>query len=339
MKRQPKISIIMPVYNSEKYLKKSIGSVLNQTLREIELICINDCSTDNSLKILMGFQKKDKRIKILSNKKNIGPGESRNIGINIAKGEYVCFLDSDDWLEKNACEILIKKAKSGGADIVYIRPKIVFSNRIILDKRLLTEKDASSIDKVFRKNLMRKVAWAPWSKMIKRDILLKNKIFFPKIHIAEDMDFSARVIYFSKKITFAEEYLYNYYVREGSLMSFSNSKRRIENYFESIKLLEDFLLSKDIFEKYHKEFVYFKLYNYLATYGVMYYSKEKIDKKFYKKQIKNDPDFRIFNIFSLGVFDSVIIGSVLIKLHLFNLVFKIREFFRVFLGFWGKRNH
>ena len=108
MNRAPLISIIMPVYNSQRYIRKSINSATNQSLESIELICINDCSTDGSLKLLKDFQKKDKRIKIISNKKNLGPGLSRNIGIDVAKGEYVCFLDSDDWLEKDACGILYK---------------------------------------------------------------------------------------------------------------------------------------------------------------------------------------------------------------------------------------
>lgn len=329
----------MPVYNSKKYMSKSINSVLTQTLKEIELICINDFSTDGSLKKLKEFQKKDKRIRIINNDKNLGPGKSRNVAISKAAGKYICFVDSDDWLEKNSCEILFKKAELENADIIYIKPKLVFSDKIILDKRLLTKKELKNIDTVFRKNLLRKIAWAPWSKMVKRDIIIKNKIKFPDIHIAEDMDFSSKVIYYSKKISCADEYLYNYYLREGSLMSFSNSKRRIENYFESIKLLKNFLLSKAIFQKYQKEFTYFKLYNYLAISGVMCYSKEKLDKKKYRKLIKNDPDFNFLKILNLGIFDSVMIGAILLKFNLFNFALKSRDSLQILFGKWGKRNN
>ncbi len=337
MGKGPKISIIMPVYNSEKYMDKSISSILNQTLEDIELICINDCSSDDSLGKLKAFQKRDKRIKIASNKKNVGPGEARNVGMKKAKGEYVCFVDSDDWLELNACDILYKKAKKENADIVFIKPKLVFTNKVILDKRLLTVKDLESKTIVFRKTLRRKVAWAPWSKMVKRELILKNKIKFPSIHVAEDMDFSYRVIFSANKIVCVDEYLYNYYLRENSLMAYTSAKRRIENYFESIKLLSNFLKENGISKKYKKDFFYFKLYSYLAISGVMLYSKEKIDRKKYRKMIKDDSDFKLLKIISLGILGQVVVGSILIKLHLFNPVFKMREFLRIVFGSWGKR--
>jgi len=338
MKSCPLVSIIMPVYNSEKYLEKSISSVLNQTLDSVELICINDRSDDDSLGVLKKFQKKDKRIKIINNKINVGPGKSRNVGIKNANGEYICFLDSDDWLRKKACEILYKKAEEGKADVVYIRPKLVFANKTILDNRLLTEKDCEDKDIVFRKNLLRRVAWAPWSKFIRRDLLVKNKIGFPDIYIAEDMDFSYKVIYYAKKITYAKEYLYNYNLREDSLMSYTSPRRRIDNYFKSIRLLETFLKKEEIFEEFYREFVYFKLYTYSAVYGVMYYSKEKIDEDRYRDMIDNDSDFKVFTIIRLGMLDSVIFASFLIKLHLFNPIFKLRESLKIMFGKWGKRN-
>jgi glycosyltransferase involved in cell wall biosynthesis len=338
MKSSPLVSIIMPVYNSKKYLEKSIGSVLNQTLGSVELICVNDRSSDGSLRVLKEFQKKDKRIKIINNKINVGPGKSRNVGIKNAKGSYVCFLDSDDWLEKNACEILYKKAEEKKAEVVYIKPKLVFADKIILDNRLLTEKDCEDKDIVLRKTLLRKVAWAPWSKFIKRDLLIKNKIIFPDIYIAEDMDFSYKVVYYAKKITYAEEYLYNYNLREDSLMSYTKPKRRIENYFKSVQLLETFLKREGLFDKLYREFVYFKLYTYSAVYGVMYYSKEKIDKGKYKDIINSDNDFKIFKITGIGFLDSVVFAALLIKLRLFNPIFKIREAVRVLFGKWGKRN-
>jgi glycosyltransferase involved in cell wall biosynthesis len=337
MKSKVLVSIIMPVYNSEKYLEKSIRSILNQTMKSIEVICINDCSTDGSLKKLKMLSREDGRLIIINNKKNIGPGGSRNFGLKRAIGEYVCFVDSDDWLEKNACEVLYKKAKDKNADIVYIKPKLVFEDKVILDHRLLTPKDIENKDTIFRKNLLRKVAWAPWSKFIKRDLIIKNRIVFPDIHIAEDMDFSYKTIYYAKKITHTEAYLYNYYLREDSLMSFTNPKRRIENYFESIKLLRVFLKGKGLWKKYRKEFVYFKLYTYLAIYGVLFHSKEKINKLKYKNIIKSDIDFGFIKIINLGIFNEVIIGSLFIKLHLFYPAFKIREFFRILFGKWGRR--
>lgn len=338
MKKPISISIIIPIYNSEKYVKKTMSSIVSQTLKDIEIICINDCSTDDSLKMLKRVQKSDKRIKIINNKKNLGPGISRNLGILKSKGEYIHFLDSDDWLERDACELLYKKAKKENADVVFIRPKIVFKNKTILDRRLLSNKDVQDREIVFKKTLTRKVAWAPWSKLIKKDLLIKNKIKFPNIHIAEDMQFSCEVIHSTKKISQVKKYLYNYYIRDGSLMSFSHPERRIKNYLKSIKLMKKFLNKKEILKKYKREFLHFKFYNYSAIYGVMFYSKEKLNKEYYKNIISKDRDFKISKIITVKPLDSVIVASILIKSKMFNPVFKFREKLRIILGKWGKRS-
>jgi len=338
MEFKPLVSIIVPVYNSHKYLKKSLNSLINQTLKNIEIICIDDFSSDSSLKLLNELKKKDNRIRVIYNKQNLGPGSSRNKGLKIAKGKYIYFLDSDDWLEKNACELLYNCAEKKSADVVYAKLKFVFSNKIIFDKRKLNYIDLKNKDTIFRKNLLRKIPWGPCSKFIKRDLLIKNKIKFPNFHISEDMDFSYNVLFYAKNIKIINDYVYNYYLRENSLMAFTNPVRRIDNYFESIKYLKTFLKEKGIFRKYVNEYIYFKFYNYLAIYGVMYYSNENFDKNKYKKLIKKDKDFSFFKLFSLRKFDSVIIGSILIKLNLFNLSFRIREFSRILFGKWGKRN-
>lgn len=336
MIKNPKISVIMPVYNAVKYLSHSIDSILGQSLKEIELICVNDVSTDDSLKKLKEYQKRDKRVKIVNNLLNSGPGISRNKGIKRARGEFICFVDSDDWLEKDACERLYKTAIKEEADVVFIKPKFVFTNKIVLDKRLLTKKDLKD-KKVFLKTIRREVAWAPWSKMVKRSLIKKHKIYFPNIYVSEDMDFSYKVIYYANKIAVEEKYLYNYFLHEGSLTSYTNAERRINNYLESIKLFEKFLKEKKLFEKLRKDFIYFKFYNYLATWGVLDNAKEKFDKKKYKQIVKNDSDFTIRKIISLKKFNGVIIGCFAIKFGLFSIGLKTRDFFREIFGKWGKR--
>lgn len=338
MVRNPKISLIMPVYNAVNYMDKPIKSILNQTLQDIELICVNDVSTDDSLKRLKEYQNEDKRIKIINNQKNVGPGISRNNGIKRAKGEYICFVDSDDWLESDALELLYKKSKEENSDLVFIKPKFVFTNKVILDKRLLKKEEYKDKNKVLKATMERKIAWAPWSKMVRRNLLIKNNIFFPDIYVAEDMDFSCKTIHFSKKISIEEKYLYNYYLHEGSLTSYKNAERRVKNYFESIGLLRNFLKEKKILNKLEKEFLYFKLYNYLAIWGVLDNTRENFDKKKYKSIVRKDSDFRFSKIISLNKLDSVVIGCFAIKIGFFSKGLKIREFFRKILGKWGKRN-
>ena len=112
----PKISVILSAYNEEKFIEKAIGSVINQTLEDIEIIIINDGSTDNTLNIINGYAKEDSRIKVI-NQENIGLGASRNKGMKIASGEYVTFLDADDWFTEEAFEISYNEAKDKDTDI------------------------------------------------------------------------------------------------------------------------------------------------------------------------------------------------------------------------------
>ena len=113
----PKISVIIPVYNVEKYLRECLNSVINQTMEDIEIICVNDGSTDGSLDILKEYANNDNRLKIVD-KKNTGLGPSRNVGLDYISGEYVMFLDSDDMLRNNACEIAYEKIKESNSDIL-----------------------------------------------------------------------------------------------------------------------------------------------------------------------------------------------------------------------------
>ena len=113
-----KVSVIIPVYNTEKFLRKCLDSVCNQTLQDIEIICINDCSTDGSLEILREYAGKDNRIKLIELLENCGAAKARNIGIDIAEGEYLGFVDSDDFIDLDFYKKLYGKAKETDADAV-----------------------------------------------------------------------------------------------------------------------------------------------------------------------------------------------------------------------------
>ena len=126
----PKVSIISPMYNVEKYLKKCLESYVNQTLIDIEIILVDDGSPDNSGKIADEYAKRDSRIRVI-HKKNAGVSAARNDGLSIAKGEYVIFCDSDDWMNENACEILYSAAKKNNADISIADVYMAYSNKNI----------------------------------------------------------------------------------------------------------------------------------------------------------------------------------------------------------------
>jgi glycosyltransferase involved in cell wall biosynthesis len=113
-----KISIIIPVYNASNFLVRCLDSVLSQTLSDIEVICIDDCSSDNSFEILKDYVQKDSRIKVYKNEQNIGQGLTRNKGIDFANGEYIAFVDSDDWIEPNMYEVLYSNTSNKKYDLI-----------------------------------------------------------------------------------------------------------------------------------------------------------------------------------------------------------------------------
>jgi len=124
-----KISVIIPIYNSETSLKRCLTSIINQTLRNIEILCINDGSTDNSEKIIMDISKKDERIKYFSLIKNSGSGPARNKGLEYAEGEYISFIDSDDFILDDTCyEKMYKFASKNGANLVSANLRLIDNN-------------------------------------------------------------------------------------------------------------------------------------------------------------------------------------------------------------------
>ena len=114
----PKVSVIIPVYNVEQYLKQCLDSVVNQTFKDIEIIIVNDCSPDNSLQIINEYQQKDSRIVLVDLKENVGLGFSRNEGMKVAKGKYITFVDSDDWVTKDYVEILYNTIEKYQYDVI-----------------------------------------------------------------------------------------------------------------------------------------------------------------------------------------------------------------------------
>ena len=221
---EPLISVIVPVYNVEVYLSKCLDSVIYQTYSNLEIICINDCSTDNSLNILEEYAKKDQRIVILNNDVNLGLGLSRNAGIRISKGEYIHCLDSDDWLVQNAYERLVYYInKVGDHDVFrflytcYQESKNVFVDVLkgnlpegVLNKTLNIYDYPQMIDN-----------WEPtaWVKLIKSDFLRQNDLYYNDYRCLEDIEYSIKLLLKARSIYFIDEKLLYYRVRKGSLVS------------------------------------------------------------------------------------------------------------------------
>ena len=200
------ISIIVPIYNAEKYLNKCIKSLINQTKQELEFVLVNDGSTDTSEDIIKSY--KDKRIKYFKNK-NQGIGKTRNFGIDKATGKYIMFLDSDDYLATHACEELYKKAEKEKLDLVICNFYRVEEETEKQEEVKIPEFQNTTLKE--NKQLLLNVNLAPWNKLYKAGLLKKNNIQFVEDLKYEDAPFVIEAMDKSKKIGYLDKAL-NYYV-------------------------------------------------------------------------------------------------------------------------------
>ena len=220
----PKVSVIIPVYNVEKYLEKCIESVINQTLKDIEIICVNDGSTDNSLDILTKYSKNEPRMTIIT-QVNSGLSEARNTGIRIATGEYIGLLDSDDYVDLDFYEKLYKSAIKYNADIA-CGDIIRFSSK--KHKILLNLKDEAIVETVKEKF---QITGVPahnyvWNKIYKREALIKSEIEFIKGRTYEDMPYTVDVLEKLGKLVTVPNVYYNYRSNPNSIIKTPTDKNR-----------------------------------------------------------------------------------------------------------------
>ncbi len=231
-----KISVLIPIYNSEKYIEECIKSVINQTYRNIEIICINDGSTDSTKNILENLQKIDNRIKII-NKKNTGYGNSLNLGIKNAKGEYIAIIESDDFIKDTMFDKLIKIIKEQNCDII----KANFYKKNSKTKKYSSKYFTNSIQNIEIFPQMLLIQPSVWSAIYKKDFLTKNNIKFSKTKNAsyQDISFHFITMFLAKKIFLLDEALY--YYRINNPKSSINSSNKPFQIFKEFKRINEFL--------------------------------------------------------------------------------------------------
>lgn len=220
-----KVSVVIPVYNAEKYLKRCLDSVINQTFRDIEVICVNDGSLDGSARILEEYARLDSRVIVL-NQENSGQGAARNNGLKIARGEYIGFVDSDDWIDLDFFEKLYAAAKKYDADAAcagIIRPHANGKNSI----KLKFEKEellSTAIEK-YAKNNMPRQCYA-WNKIYKKSEIDRQNAKFKEKVLFEDIYFIIRFMYFSHLVVTVPKTNYNYWVNVNSVTRDMRDKNR-----------------------------------------------------------------------------------------------------------------
>lgn len=264
------ISIIVPVYNVEKYLGKCLDSIVNQTYSNLEIICVNDGATDSSRSILEKYAAKDQRIKIID-KENGGLSDARNAGLGCASGEYIMFVDSDDWLDITACEKSIRIAEKQQVDVVmwsYIREygqvslaKNIFEKDMYFDKKNTYEKIYRRFFGLYGEELAHPdnadALVTVWGKLYKSELILKNHIQFvdTKMIGTEDALFNIYVFKYVQTAYFLNEYLSHYRKdNEGSLTA--NYKLDLKNqWFCLYNRMKDVIKQNDL-ENFFSEALY-----------------------------------------------------------------------------------
>lgn len=215
----PYFSIALPVYNVEKYLPKCLDTILAQTFTDFEVICVNDCSTDSSLKILEQYQKKDSRIKIFNNEDNKGISVVRNKAMDMACGEYLVWVDSDDWVKPEMLEVIYNTIQKTGHDVIWYDS--YWYKESDNTEFLLYSPEHSILKKegyydVTPENLHLYTDFV-WNKVMKLSLLRSLNIRFPEGLIFEDCEFYFKVYTKIKKIYYIDKPLYCHYEREWSL--------------------------------------------------------------------------------------------------------------------------
>lgn len=244
--QNPKISIIVPVYNAECYLRRGIYSLINQTFKDIEILCINDGSTDHSLGILEELQKLDVRVKVF-NQENKGPAAARNVGLKNARSKYIMFMDADDTYQPTMCEEMFNIIESKDVDVAMCNTNMI--GRDYGNYPFMFNEGKIDINCDTRKKIN---AWL-WNKIYKSDIIKQNNICFPDGHKSDDIVFTAKYMLIAKNIYFLNKKLINYYKTENSIVEIYNSqapyKEDIFDYFYSLESIVAFIkLNKSLLD-------------------------------------------------------------------------------------------
>ena len=238
MSEQPKVSVIIPVYNTEKYLRECLDSVVNQTLRDIEIICINDGSTDGSLAILEEYQQRDPRITVLS-EKNRGVNAVRNQGLEVSRGKYIYFIDSDDYAELNLLEKTVKLADELALDaVVFGVDQIVETDKggwvHPASRRSADEPPMllSGVEYIRHAKEEGTYVSTVWTMIWRREILFDNDIRFKEAKYYQDALFCLQAYLASRRLLLIADKLYHYRKRPESITAKPNTHYNTENFFQ-----------------------------------------------------------------------------------------------------------
>lgn len=318
-----KLSVIVPVYNTGKYLNKCLDSILNQSLKDLELIIVNDGSTDNSVDIIKEYIKNNKDRIVFLDKKNGGQGSARNLGISKAHGDYITFVDSDDFIDKDMYKEMYDMAIKNDSDIVICNISDYYEKSGSSKDTCLSLDKEVSVNEALIKSVPSVV-----NKIYKKE-LLKNIKFDESIWY-EDLPYSLQVVSNAKKINFINKPFYHYYHRVKSTMHNENIAKNLD-ILKAYDILINYLKKEKKYDKYKDEIDFILLKEvYLSTVNrVIRTGNKRSEKRNIIKQVRDY--YKSFNTGKTKYFKTLSksykISYYLIKLRLYfvlSLIFKLK---------------
>lgn len=279
----PKVSVIVPVYNVEKYLKKCLDSLINQTLKEIEIIVVNDGSTDGSGEIIKQYKKQYPDKIVALEKENGGLSDARNFGLDFANGDYIAFLDSDDYVDKTLYEKMYKTAIEEESDMVECDFYWVYPTSKKVDTRM-PYKD--------KQDMIANARVVAWNKLYKRQIISDSGILFSKGLRYEDVDFFYKLIPNLDKVSLIREPLIYYVQRENSIANTQTEKTK--DIFKILDNVLEYYKDNGLYETYQTELEYMYV-RYLLCSSLL--RMVKIQNKKVRQELLNETIHRIYEYF------------------------------------------
>lgn len=242
----PLVSILVPIYGVEKYIKRCAISLFEQTYKNIEFVFVNDCTRDSSISVLKGvvteYPHLADKVKIINHIRNKGLAAARNTAVKESSGDFIFHVDADDWLEKTAIESCVNVQEVNDADVVTVNAKAIWNNRV----ELYNTPSTTNPKDLLRAILSRRAICNIWGRLIRKSLYVKNNIFNVEgLNISEDLQIMPQLLFFSSKIAVCTKPLYNYECRnQSSYTSTYNIKSDLQNQ-ETAVILRDFMQKND----------------------------------------------------------------------------------------------
>ena len=259
-----KFSIIIPVFNAQELIYKSINSILEQTLTDYEIICVNDGSTDSTSEILQNYAKQDNRVTIIE-QQNQGQGRARNKGLLAAKGDYIYFIDQDDWIDFDMLEEVYAKIYKYNPDIIEIPHIYEYISKTKPHKLKFKLPENNTFNYKINKDYLFGTSLAGWSRFVKRELVAKYNIRFSEYRTFEDYIYAINAKIHAEKIVFLNSPKYHYCINSSSVSN-SVAEGKIEA-IDSLLELKNLLIETKIFEIYEKSFAEFSVISLADIYN------------------------------------------------------------------------